>query len=111
MAVEEDGDVTYGQRLHPVLHFFTPIVSVAAVWAAKEGLTRGYAKFSGREVPTPSDPQTSWARAIAWTVVTTSTAATIEVSLRRVANEREVIKVFQRGRHRVAAPAGSLPTS
>jgi hypothetical protein len=96
MAVEEATDVEYGHRLHPVLHVLAPVVTIAAVWAGKEVITRAYVRTTGRTAPVPSDPKTSWKRAIIWTVVTTSTAAVIEVSLRRLANQREVIKRLQR---------------
>jgi hypothetical protein len=97
MAAEEAVDFEYGHRVHPALHLLAPVVTIAAVWAAKEGITRVYVRVTGRSAPVPSDPGTSWKRAIAWTVVTTSTAAVIEVSLRRVANEREVVRILRRG--------------
>jgi hypothetical protein len=96
MAVEQAPDVEYGHRLHPVLHVLAPVATIATVWAAKEVITRVYVRTTGRAAPDPSDPGTSWKRAIAWTVVTTSAAAVIEVSLRRLANEREVIQNLRR---------------
>jgi Protein of unknown function (DUF4235) len=104
MTAEEAPEVEYGHRIHPVLHVMAPLVTVATVWAAKEVLTRAYERATGRTAPIPSDPQTSWKRAILWTVVTTSTAAVIEVSLRRVANERQVIGILRRRRSATELP-------
>ncbi len=96
MTVEDFPDVEYGHRVHPVLHVLAPVATIATVWAAKEVITRVYVRTTGREAPVPSDLGTSWKRAIAWTVVTTSTAAVIEVSLRRLANERQIVRVLRR---------------
>ena len=96
MTVHDDAAVEYGHRVHPVLHIVKPVATIATVWAARELITRAYVRTTGRAAPTPSDPRTSWKRAIAWTVVTTSTAAVIEVSLRRLANQRQVIRVRRR---------------
>ncbi len=101
MTVDDVRAVEYGHRLHPVLHVVAPIVTMAAVWGAREAITRSYEVVTGRRAPRPSDPQTSWRRALAWTVLTTSTAAVIEVSVHRFANEREIVQ-----RLRGSAPAG-----
>jgi hypothetical protein len=98
MSVEAEPVVEYGHRLHPVVHWLAPVVTVAIVWAAREGITVVYTRVSGRAAPVPSDPRTSWKRALAWTAVTTTTAALIEVSVRRLANEREVIRIVRRRR-------------
>ncbi len=97
MTVDDGPVVEYGHRVHPVLHVLTPVATIATVWAAREVITRTYVRATGREAPVPSDPRTSWKRAIAWTVITTSTAAVIEVSLRRLAHERQVVRVLRRG--------------
>lgn len=98
MPVEDEPVVEYGHRVHPVLHWFAPVVTIATVWAAKEGITVVYQRVTGRMAPVPSDLGTSWKRALAWTAVTTTSAALIEVSLRRLASEREVVGVLRRGR-------------
>ena len=98
MAVEEVSDVQYGAREHPLLHWLAPVVAGGAVWAARQAIDRSYERASGRKPPSPSDPATSWQRAIGWTALTATTAAVIEVSVRRVANEREVIQVLRRRR-------------
>jgi hypothetical protein len=90
--------VEYGHRVHPLLHWFAPVVTIAVVWGAKEGITMVYERVTGRPAPVPSDLGTSWRRALAWTAVTTTTAALIEVSVRRLASEREVVRILRRGR-------------
>lgn len=98
MPAEDESVVEYGHRVHPVLRWFAPVASIAGVWAAKEVITVVYERVSGRTAPVPSDPGTSWKRALAWTAVTTTSAALIEVSVRRLASEREVVRVLRRGR-------------
>ena len=90
MAVEQVPDVEYGKRLHPVLHLAAPIVTMAAVWGARELINLAYKKVSGRTPPIPNDPQTPWLRALAWTAATTATAACVELTLHRIANERAI---------------------
>ena len=97
MSLEDVPVVEYGHRVHPLLHWFAPVVTIAVVWAAREGITAAYQRASGRTAPNPVDPQTSWKRALAWTAVTTTSAALIEVSVRRLASEREVVEVLRRG--------------
>jgi hypothetical protein len=97
MSLEAESVVEYGHRMHPVVHWLAPVVTIAGVWVAKEGITRIYVRVTGREAPVPSDPRTSWKRALAWTAVTTTAAALIEVSVRRLANEREVLRIVRRG--------------
>ena len=102
----DDGSlVEYGPRTHPLLHFVAPLVAAAAVWAARQGINRAYTRVSGRTPPTPSDPQTSWTRALAWTAATATTAAVIEVSVHRLADERAV-RVLRRGRDSVSRRRG-----
>ena len=96
MSLEDGPLVEYGHRVHPLLHWFAPVVTIAVVWAARESITLVYQRVSGRTAPNPVDPQTSWKRALAWTAVTTASAALIEVSVRRLASEREVLRVLRR---------------
>lgn len=97
MSAEDEPLVEFGHHVHPLMHWLAPVVTIASVWAAKEAITFAYTRVSGRAAPVPSDPRTSWKRALAWTAVTTTSAALIEVSVRRLANEREVVRVL-RGR-------------
>jgi len=102
----DDGSLLeYGPRVHPLLHLAAPIVAAAAVWAARQGINRAYTRVSGRTPPTPSDPQTTWTRALAWTAATATTAALIEVSVHRLADERTV-RVVRRGRDSIARRRG-----
>jgi hypothetical protein len=98
----DDGTlVEVGQRTHPLLHLVAPLVGAAAVWAARQGINRTYTGVTGRTPPRPSDPLTSWTRALAWTAATATTAALIEVTVHRLADERSV-RVLQRGRETLA---------
>jgi hypothetical protein len=95
MTPEQAPVVEYGHRLHPLLHLVAPVVTIGAVWAARAVINRTYEMVAGRPPPMPSDPQTSWRRALVWTAVTTTAAAMIEVSVHRVANEREIVRKFR----------------
>lgn len=99
-------DVEYGGRAHPLFHLLAPLVAAGAVWVARAGIGITYERVAGRTRPIPSDPETSWRQAIVWTAVTATTAAVIEVTVRRIANKRRVHKILQRGRAR-----GSHPTT
>ena len=88
MTVEQGTDIEEGHRVHPLLHFLAPVVAASAVWTARQVINQSYKRVSGRTPPIPSDPRTSWRRAIAWTAVTATSAAVIEVAVHRVANER-----------------------
>jgi hypothetical protein len=96
MSVEGASDIEYGDRVHPLLHWTAPVVAAGAVWAARQAINHTYERVSGRTPPIPSDPRTSWARAIGWTALTATTAAVVEVAVHRIANEREVVRRLQR---------------
>ena len=91
-------DVEYGGRAHPLLHLLAPVVAAGAVWVARAGLGITYERIAGRKRPIPSDPEKSWQRAIVWTAMTTTTAAVIEVTVRRTTNKRRVREILHRGR-------------
>lgn len=96
MTPEQEVTVEYGNRLHPLLHLVAPVVTFGAVWTTRMIINRTYQSVVGHPPPTPSDPRTSWRRALAWTALTTTAAALVEVSVIRVANEREIVKKFRR---------------
>jgi Protein of unknown function (DUF4235) len=107
-------DVEYGGRAHPLLHLLAPLVAAVAVWVARAGIGITYERVSGRKRPIPSDPETSWGQAIVWTAMTATTAAVIEVAVRRIANKRQVHDILRRGRaasevvtRRHGGPAGA----
>ena len=102
MVTLEDGTVVeYGPRLRPSLHLAAPLVTAAAIWAARQGMNRVYQAATGRTPPTPSDPHTWWRQAIMWTATTATTAALIEVAVHRLGDDRAV-RVLRRGRESVA---------
>jgi Protein of unknown function (DUF4235) len=96
--VADAADVEYGGRAYPLFHLVAPLVAGGAVWAARTALGITYERVAGRKRPVPSEPETSWRQAIVWTAVTSTAAAVIEVTVRRVANKRRVHKILQRGR-------------
>jgi hypothetical protein len=97
-GADVSSEVEYGGRAHPLLHLLAPLVAAGAVWVARTGIGITYERLAGRKRPVPSDPETTWRHAIAWTAVTATTAAVIEVTVRRVANKRRVHEILQRGR-------------
>ena len=88
MAGEASSHPENGPLVHPALRRLAPLVAAGAVWTARVVINQTYRRASGRTPPVPSDPRTSWGRAIAWTALTATTAAVIEVAVHRVANER-----------------------
>ena len=102
----DDGTIVeYGPRLRPLLHLAAPLIAVATVWVARQGITKGYERVTGRTAPAPNDPQTSWTRALVWTAATATAAAVIEVAVHRLGDERAVT-VLRRGRESVARRRG-----
>jgi Protein of unknown function (DUF4235) len=91
MTVEPDEpelELPTGPRVHPLLHYTAPLVTAGAIWAARQAINITYQRTVQRSIPVPSDPRTSWTRAIGWAALTASTAAVIEVAVHRLANER-----------------------
>ena len=98
----EDGTVVeYGSRRRPVLHLSAPLVTLGAVWAARRGMSLAYERATGRTPPAPRSPATSWGKALAWAAVTATTAAVIEVTVHRLADERTV-RIVALGRDSLA---------
>lgn len=75
-------------QLNPVVHVIAPLVAYGATMLVRKVLQTGYRKLTGDEVPDARDPQVRFARALAWTVVTASTSAVVEVAVYRYANKR-----------------------
>ena len=65
-----------------------PLVAYGATMLVRKGLQTGYRQLTGSEVPDARDPQVRFARALAWTVITASTSAVVEVAVYRYANKR-----------------------
>ncbi|HEY7858413.1 MAG TPA: DUF4235 domain-containing protein [Candidatus Nanopelagicales bacterium] len=88
MTIDTEHELEPAPRVHPLLHLLAPVVAAGAVWVTRQVINQSYQRMSGRTVPAPSDPRTSWKRAFAWAALTATTAAVIEVAVHRVANER-----------------------
>jgi hypothetical protein len=88
-------EIEFGDRVHPTLHLAAPVVAVAAVWLSRKAVTWTYTSVSGRTPPSPTDPRTTWTEAIVWTALIATTAAVAEVVVRRLADEREIVRRLQ----------------
>ena len=75
-------------QLNPVVHVIAPLVAYGATMLVRKVLQTGYRQLTGSEVPDARDPQVRIARALAWTVITASTSAVVEVAVYRCANKR-----------------------
>ena len=75
-------------QLNPVVHVIAPLVAYGATMLVRKVLQTGYRQLTGSEVPDARDPQVRFARALAWTVITASTSAVVEVAVYRSANKR-----------------------
>lgn len=73
-------------RAHPVLHVVAPIVALGVTWAARSAMNAGYTRLTGKKPPIADDPSVNLARALAWTIVTASTAAVIEMVIYRASS-------------------------
>ena len=75
-------------KLTPVVHVIAPLVAYGATMLVRKVLQTGYRQLTGDEAPDAKDPQVRFTRALAWTVVTASTSAVVEVAVYRYANKR-----------------------
>lgn len=88
-------EIELGDRVHPTLHLAAPVVAVGVVWLSRKAVTWTYTSVSGRTPPSPTDPRTTWTEAIVWTALIATTAAVAEVVVRRLAEEREIVRRLQ----------------
>ena len=75
-------------QLNPVVHVIAPLVAYGATMLVRKVLQTGYRQFTGTDAPDTRDPQVKFTRALAWTVITASTSAVVEVAVYRYANKR-----------------------
>lgn len=87
--MSDDVELTdeHAHRAHPVFHIAAPLVALAATWVARKALNSAYKKSTGHEAPVSDDPSVTFAKALAWTIVTASTAAVIEMVIYRTASK------------------------
>ena len=75
-------------QLNPVVHVIAPLVAYGATMLVRKVLQTGYRQLTGNDAPDTRDPQVKFTRALAWTVITASTSAVVEVAVYRYANKR-----------------------
>ena len=75
-------------QINPMVHVIAPIVAYGATMLVRKVLQTGYRQLTGSDAPDTRDPQVKFARALAWTVITASTSAVVEVAVYRYANKR-----------------------
>jgi hypothetical protein len=75
-------------QVNPMVHVIAPLVAYGATVLVRKVLQTGYRQLTGSDAPDTHDPQVKFARALAWTVITASTSAVVEVAVYRYANKR-----------------------
>jgi len=75
-------------QVNPMVHVIAPIVAFGATALVRKVLQTGYRLATGTDAPDTRDPQVTFARALAWTVITASTSAIVEVGVYRLINSR-----------------------
>jgi len=71
--------------MNPAMHLVAPLVAIGATFVVRKVMDASYRSVTGKEVPAPRDPSTSWGRALAWAMVTAAVAAAVEVAVYRAA--------------------------
>lgn len=66
-----------------------PVIAMGATFLAKKGMTSLYKARTGHEPPQADDVEVSLVRAIGWATMTAAVCAVIEVTITRVAADRE----------------------
>jgi len=61
-----------------------PAATMVAAWGVRRALVTGYRAATGNKPPTAADRDVSLAKVIAWTVVSASAVAVVEVLVLRV---------------------------
>ena len=85
VAAEETDD---GRTVHPALHIAAPLVALAATWAVRTALNAGYRAVTKSSPPSAEDARIPLRKVLAWTLVTTTSAALVELFIMRAANRR-----------------------
>ena len=81
-------DTEGGHSVHPALHIAAPLVALAATWAVRTALNAGYRAVTKSAPPSAEDARIPLRKALAWTLVTTTSAALVELFIMRAANRR-----------------------
>lgn len=73
-------------EVNPMVHLIAPVVAIVGTMVVRKVVNTVYEKATGHPAPVARDPQTSWARALLWTAVITTSAAVAEVAIYRAVN-------------------------
>jgi len=71
-----------------MVHVIAPVVAFGATALVRKMLQTGYRLATGTDAPDTRDPRVKFARALAWTIITASTSAIVEVGVYRLINSR-----------------------
>lgn len=81
-------------QINPMMHLIAPVAAIAVTMIVRKAVNSAYQKTTGRPAPEARDPQVSFARAILWTALITTSAAVAEVAVYRLVNrigERRIV--------------------
>lgn len=70
---------------HPVLRVTAPLVALGATWAVGKAMSSAYTAITGNEPPAAEDRSVSFGRVLAWTVLTATTSAVVQMVIYRAA--------------------------
>ena len=70
-------------EISPAVHLIAPLVAFGATFVVRKVIDASYRSITGKDVPAPRDPSTSWGSALAWAMATAAVAAAVEVAVYR----------------------------
>jgi len=74
-------------QINPLMHLIAPVTAFAATALVRKALSVGYKQVTGHPAPEATDPNQRFRTVLAWTVITTLTAAVVEVAIYRATNQ------------------------
>lgn len=74
-------------QINPLMHVIAPVTAFAATALVRKALGSGYRRVTGHDAPEPMDPNARLRTVLIWTLITTVTAAVVEVAIYRATNE------------------------
>lgn len=73
-------------EVNPMVHVVAPVAAIIGTMIIRKIINSTYEKSTGRVAPLPRDPAVPIVRAVAWTVLITTTAAVAELVIYRAIN-------------------------
>ena len=73
-------------EVNPMVHVVAPVVAIIGTMLIRKAINSAYERATGRVAPLPRDPAVPIVRAVAWTVLITTTAAVAELVIYRAIN-------------------------